>query len=69
MSSPAQYRSHAAECLAAARAREIHASKALFLLMADAWVRLADEVENGAWPNALPLTIPESLKANERSAV
>jgi hypothetical protein len=45
MSLQAQYRSQAAECMAAARASERHNSKTLFLMMADAWVRLADQIE------------------------
>jgi hypothetical protein len=48
----ARYRSEAAECLAAARATEHRNSKALFLMMADAWVRLADQVEAKARPSA-----------------
>jgi len=51
----AEYRSQAAECLAAARATESHGSKALFLMMADAWVRLADQVDERARSNVLPL--------------
>jgi hypothetical protein len=48
----ARYRSEAAQCLAAARAAEHRDSKALFLMMADAWVRLADQVEAKARPSA-----------------
>ena len=52
MSWSARYRSEAAQCLAAARAAERRNGKALFLMMADAWVRLADQVEAKARPSA-----------------
>jgi hypothetical protein len=51
----AQYRSEAAECMAAARATEHHNNKALFLMMADAWIRLADQVEARARPSTVSL--------------
>ena len=38
--------------MAAARATEQRNGKALFLMMADAWVRLADQVEAKARPSA-----------------
>jgi hypothetical protein len=53
----AQYRSEAAECLAAARATERHNSKALFLMMADAWVRMAEQLEARTQPNASTLSL------------
>jgi hypothetical protein len=53
----AQYRSESAECLAAARATERHNSKALFLMMADAWIRLADQVEARAQPSTVSLNL------------
>jgi hypothetical protein len=61
MSLMAEYRSQAAECLAAARTTENHGSKALFLMIADAWVRLADQVEERARANVLPLKRPEMV--------
>jgi hypothetical protein len=61
MSVMAEYRSQAAECLAAARTTENHGSKALYLMIADAWVRLADQVEEKAQSNVRPLKRPESL--------
>ena len=53
----AQYRSEAAECLAAARATERSNGRALFLMMADAWLRLADQVEARAQPSAATLNL------------
>jgi hypothetical protein len=53
----AQYRSEAAECLAAARATKRHNRKALFLMMADAWIRLADQVEARSQPGASTLAL------------
>jgi hypothetical protein len=53
----ARYRNEAAECLAAARATERHNRKALFLMMADAWVRLADQVEARAQPSSAAVTL------------
>jgi len=61
MSLMAEYRSQAAECLAAARTTKNHGSKALFLMIADAWVRLADQVEERARANVLPLKRPEMV--------
>jgi hypothetical protein len=55
MSLQAEYRSQAAECMAAARASERRNSKALFLMLADAWVRLADQLEERA-QKAITLT-------------
>ena len=52
MSWSARYRSEAAQCMAAARATEQRNGKALFLMMADAWVRLAEQVEAKARPSA-----------------
>jgi len=43
MGSSGQYREHAAECLRSAQAAKTPASKALYLTMAEAWVRLADQ--------------------------
>jgi hypothetical protein len=53
----AQYRSEAAECLAAARATAGHNSKALFLMMADAWIQLADQVEARAQPGVISVNL------------
>ena len=68
MSWSARYRSEAAECLAAARATEQRNSKALFLMMADAWVRLADQVEAKARPSAGALDLLKQFDgpSNER---
>jgi hypothetical protein len=41
-----QYREHAAECLRSAQAAKTPASKALYLTMAEVWVRLADQGES-----------------------
>jgi hypothetical protein len=57
MSWSAQYRSEAAECLATARAAERNNSKALFRMMADAWLGLADQVEAKAQPSATTLAL------------
>lgn len=57
MSWSARYRSEAAKCLAAARVTERNNSKALFRMMADAWVRLADQVEARAQPSATTVAL------------
>jgi hypothetical protein len=62
----AQYRGEAVKCLAAARATERNNSKALLLLMADAWVRLADQVEVRAQSNAASLRLTGVRKAHPR---
>ena len=61
MGSSGQYREHAAECLRSAQAAKTPASKALYLTMAEAWVRLADQGESitgkssaGLRPNPQP---------------
>jgi len=61
MGSSGQYREHAAECLRSAQAAKTPASKALYLTMAEAWVRLADQGESitgkssaGVRPNPQP---------------
>jgi hypothetical protein len=54
MSLPGEYRNQAAECLAAARGAENRGSKALYLMIANAWVRLADELD-ARESNVVPL--------------
>lgn len=58
MGSSGQYREHAAECLRSAQAAKTPASKALYLTMAEAWVRLADQgasiTSAGIRPNPRP---------------
>jgi len=56
MSLQAEYRNQAAECLAAARAAENHGSKALYLMIANAWVKLADQIDVRQ-PNVVPLKV------------
>ena len=46
MSSPSEYRDRAAECVRAAQATESPGSNALYLTMAEIWVRLADQAES-----------------------
>jgi hypothetical protein len=45
LSDPAQYRQSAAECLRAMHATSNERSKAVLLLMAEAWAKLADQAE------------------------
>ena len=54
MSSSGQYREHAAECLRSANAAKTPASKALYLTMAEAWVRLADQGESKTSARVMP---------------
>jgi hypothetical protein len=63
----AQYRGEAVKCLAAARATERNNSKALLLLMADAWVRLADQVEVRAQSNAASFGLTGGGKTHPRT--
>jgi hypothetical protein len=46
MSSPSEYRDRAAECVRAAQATGSLGSNALYLTMAEIWVRLADQAES-----------------------
>ena len=70
MSWSAKYRSEAAECLAAARAIEGHNSKALFHMMADAWLGLADQVEARAKPSTATVNaLKNSCELAETPAV
>src|SRR5437899_1038648 len=45
MGSPSEYRDRAADCVRAAQATESPGSNALYLTMAEIWVRLADQAE------------------------
>jgi hypothetical protein len=45
MSTPTEYKEQAAECVQAAGKAESNTHKALFLMMADAWIKLANQVE------------------------
>jgi hypothetical protein len=45
LSDPAQYRQSAAECLRAMHATSNARSKAVLLMMAEAWAKLADRAE------------------------
>jgi hypothetical protein len=66
MTCSAQYRGEAVKCLAAARTTERNNSKALLLLMADAWVRLADQVEDRAQSNAASFGLTGARKTHPR---
>jgi len=46
MGSSSQYRESAAECMRAAQAAKSPGNKALYLTMAEEWVRLADHAES-----------------------
>jgi hypothetical protein len=46
MNSPSEYRDRAAECVRAAQATASPGSNALYLTMAEIWVRLADQAES-----------------------
>ena len=59
MSLQTEYRNQAAACLAAAHATENHGSKALFLMIANAWVKLADQLE-ARRSNVVPLKLAQS---------
>jgi hypothetical protein len=56
MSLQAEYRNQAVECLAAARTADNYGSKALYLMIANAWVKLADQLE-ARQPNVVPLKV------------
>jgi len=45
VSGPAEYRQSAAECLRAMHATSDERSKAMLLMMAQAWAKLADQAE------------------------
>jgi hypothetical protein len=45
MGTPADYKDHAAGCVQAAGRAENNTHKALLLMMAEAWTKLADQVE------------------------
>jgi hypothetical protein len=48
LSDPAQYRQSAAECLRAMHATSNERSKAVLLMMAEAWAKLAEQAEEPA---------------------
>jgi hypothetical protein len=61
LSDPAQYRQSAAECLRAMHATSNARSKAVLLLMAEAWAKLADQAEQlveRSPPSALASAMP-----------
>ena len=47
MSTPAEYREHAAECLRLSSGAGDPGAKAQYLLLAQAWIGLASMIENG----------------------
>jgi hypothetical protein len=59
MNLPGEYRNQAAGCLAAAHGTENRGSKALYLMIANAWVKLADELD-ARQANVVPLRLAES---------
>ncbi len=53
LSGPAEYRQSAAECLRLARRTDDSGTKALYLQMAQAWIKLADDLETRPARDAL----------------
>jgi hypothetical protein len=66
LSDPAQYRQSAAECLRAMHATSNERSKAVLLLMAEAWAKLADQAEQLV-ERSPPLASPMPPEADGRS--
>jgi hypothetical protein len=70
MSTPAEYKDHAAECVQAAGKAESNTHKALFLMMAEAWIKLADQVEGRSPERAEDTSaLNDALDAATRDAV
>ena len=60
LSGPAEYRQSAAECLQLARQTDESATKALYLQMAQAWIKLADDIETRRAADAVIMTPAET---------
>jgi hypothetical protein len=59
LSGPAEYRQSAAECLRLAQQTDDSGSKALYFQMAQAWIKLADDIETRPADDAVSTTPPE----------
>jgi len=60
LSGPAEYRQSAAECLRLALETDESPTKVLYLQMAQAWIKLADDIETRRADDAVRTMPPET---------